>query len=65
MEIYNANQACTNLYSLIDHVATIHEPICVKDKDHKVILISEENYKAIEETLYFLPIQGTHESILL
>ena len=64
MEIYTASQARTKFYTLIDHVATIHEPVCVKGKRHKVILIAEEDYKAIEETLYLLSIQGMRESII-
>ena len=64
MEIYTASQARAGLYNLIDHVATIHAPVCVKGKRHKVILIAEEDYKAIEETLYLLSIQGMRESII-
>lgn len=64
MEIYTASQARAGLYNLIDHVAAIHEPICVKGKRHKVILMAEEDYKAIEETLFLLSIQGMRGSII-
>lgn len=64
MDIYTASDARSKLYRLIDYVAESHEPIYVSGKRNKAVLISEEDYKAIQETLYLLSVPGMRESIL-
>ncbi len=63
MEIYTATQARQEIYKLIDHVAESHQPVYVTGRRHNVVIISEEDYRAIEETLYLLSIPGMKESI--
>lgn len=53
-----------NLYKLIDTVAETHDPIMITGKRHSGVLISEEDYLAIQETLYLQSIPGMTGSLL-
>lgn len=63
MEIYTASQAREKLYKLIDYVAESHDPVYITGRRNKVVIISEEDFKAIQETLYLLSVPGMRESI--
>jgi antitoxin YefM len=52
------------LYKLINKTADSHEPILISGKKANAILISEEDWNAVNETLYLLSIQGLRESIM-
>jgi antitoxin YefM len=59
-----ATEARSNLYRLIDDVALSHRPIRIAGKRHNAILISEDDWQAVQETLYLLNIPGMRESII-
>jgi len=59
----NVTEARAKLYSLINEVSSSHEPIIVTSKHGNAILISEDDWKAIQETMYLLSIPGMRESI--
>lgn len=61
---YTATKARTHLYQLIDQVAVSHKPIHIMAKRGNAVLISEEDWSAIQETLYLLSIPGMRESII-
>ncbi len=63
MKTLSVSRARERLYSLVDEAAESHEPIEIMGKRAKAILISEEDWRAIEETLYLLSIPGMRESI--
>lgn len=63
MEIINATDARQNLYRLIDQAASSHEPIFIKGRKNRAVLISEEDWRSISETLYLDSIPGMRESI--
>jgi len=63
MTIYTATQARSNLYKLIDQVSKSHKPIHISSKNAGAVLISEEDWSAIQETLYLLSMPGMGESI--
>lgn len=63
MTTYTATTARANLYRLIDQVNESHKPIHITNKKQGAVLISEEDWSAIEETLYLLSIPGMAESI--
>ena len=63
MTILNATEARSKLYSLIDETASTHQPIVITGKRGNAVLISEDDWNAIEETLQLLSIQGMRESI--
>jgi prevent-host-death family protein len=63
MTTITASRARSQLYRLLDQAAESHEPITVTGKRHNAVLISEDDWRAIEETLYLLSIPGMRESI--
>ena len=63
MTILNATEARSKLYSLIDETAKTHQPIVITGKRGNAVLVSEEDWNAIEETLHLLSIPGMRESI--
>lgn len=64
MNTINATQARENLYRLLDEVSKSHEPVQITGKRHSAVLVSEEDWRSIQETLYLLSIPGMRESIL-
>ncbi|MBF0253162.1 MAG: type II toxin-antitoxin system Phd/YefM family antitoxin [Candidatus Omnitrophica bacterium] len=63
MTSLTASEARVNLYKLLDSVARSHEPVQIKGKRNDAVLISEDDWRAINETLYLLSIPGMRESI--
>lgn len=63
MTSLSASEARKRLYSLVDEVKESHEPVQIVGKRSSAVLISEEDWKAIEETLYLASIPGMRESI--
>ena len=63
MNILNATEARSKLYALIDEAAASHEPIVITGKRANAVLISEEDWNAISETLYLLSVPGMRASI--
>jgi len=63
MPIITATKARAKLYQLINEAVLSHEPIIITSKRGNVVLISEDDWRAIQETLYLLSIPGMRESI--
>jgi prevent-host-death family protein len=63
MTTLSASEARKRLYNLVDEVKDSHEPVQIVGKRSSAVLISEEDWKAIEETLYLASIPGMRESI--
>jgi len=63
MQTLNASEARANLYRLIDEATESHEPILISGKRGSAVLISSEDWSAIQETLYLLSVPGMRESI--
>ena len=63
MNILKATEARAKLYSLIDEAASSHQPIVITGKRANAVLVSEEDWNAITETLYLLSVPGMRESI--
>jgi len=63
MATLSASKARTNLYRLIDDASSSHEAILITGKRANAVLISEDDWKAIQETIYLLSIPGMRESI--
>lgn len=64
MPTLTVTEARGSLYQLVDSVADTHEPVLITGKRTNTVLISEEDWRAINETLYLLAIPGMRESIL-
>ena len=63
MKSISVTRARANLYKLIDETEKSHLPIQINGKRVNAILVSEEDWRAIEETLYLLSIPKMRESI--
>ncbi|NOY60158.1 MAG: type II toxin-antitoxin system Phd/YefM family antitoxin [Calditrichaeota bacterium] len=63
MKTISITKARSNLYQLIDETASIHEPIQITGKRTNAVLLSEDDWRAIQETLFLLSIPGMRESI--
>ena len=63
MATLTASEARANLYRLIDQTAESHQPILIAGKRTSAVLLSAEDWQAIQETLYLLSIPGMRESI--
>jgi prevent-host-death family protein len=63
MTTLNATEARSKLYSLIDEAAVTHRPILIMGKRGNAVLLSEEDWNAINETLFLLSVPGMRESI--
>lgn len=63
MTTLNVTEARSKLYTLIDETASTHKPIIITGKRSNAVLVSEEDWNAISETMYLLSIKGMRESI--
>ena len=63
MSTLTASEARSNLYRLIDETADSHEPVMITGKRHNPVLVSAEDWAAIQETMYLLSVPGMRESI--
>lgn len=63
MTTLTASAARVSLYQLLDQTAETHEPVQILGKRHDAVLISAEDWRAIQETLYLLSIPKMRESI--
>lgn len=63
MPTVRATQAKSQLRQLMDQTARSHEPIVITGEGTNAVLLSEEDWRAIQETIYLLSIPGMRESI--
>lgn len=63
MTTLNASEARANLYRLMDQAAENHEPVVITGRRVNAVLVAEEDWNAINETLYLLSVPGMRESI--
>lgn len=64
MTTLTATLARAKLYALLDEVTKSHEPIQITGKRNNGILVSEEDWRAIQETLHLVSIPGMKDSII-
>jgi len=63
MQTLTASDARAKLYRLIDETAESHQPIIIAGKRANAVLVSAEDWAAIQETLHLLSVPGMRESI--
>jgi antitoxin YefM len=56
-------QARTKLYQLLDDTFASHEPIQITGKRSNAVLVSEADWRSMQETLYLVSIPGMRDSI--
>jgi antitoxin YefM len=64
MTTLNVTEARANLYKLIDDTLVNHEPVVITGKRGNAVLLAEDDWTAINETLHVLSVPGMRESIL-
>ena len=64
MTVLTTSEARKRLSSLLDEVAESHVPIHIAGKKNSAVLLSEEDWRAIKETLYLDSIPGMRKSII-
>ncbi|MCC5914025.1 MAG: type II toxin-antitoxin system Phd/YefM family antitoxin [Balneolaceae bacterium] len=63
MKTLTATKARKEIYRLIDETTETHEPIQITGKRSNAILVSEEDWRSIQETLYLTSVSGMSDSI--
>jgi len=63
MHVITITEAKNKFYHLIEKVNLSHKPIIITSKKGNAVLISEDDWRAVQETLYLLSIHGMREYI--
>ena len=64
MSQITSTHARQNLYRLIGEVNESHQPVIISGKRGNAVLLSEDDWRSIMETLHLVSIPGMRESIL-
>jgi len=64
MRTINVTKARADLYNLLLETSESHEPIQITGKQTNAVLLAEEDWRAIQETLYLSSFPGMRESII-
>ena len=64
MKVMTATQARANLFKLLDQAGESHQPIQITGRRHNGVLLSQEDFQAIQETLHLLNVPGMKKSLL-
>ena len=64
MRTISATRAREQLYRLLDEVADSCEPVQIQGPRSDAVLVSGDDWRSIQETLYLTSIPGMRESIL-
>ena len=63
MPTITASSARAQIYRLIESAGKSHVPVVITGKKNNAVLISEDDWNSIQETLYLISIPGMRESI--
>lgn len=63
MPTLTVTEARSKLYRLIDETTNSHQPVIITGKRGNAVLVSEEDWQSLQETLYLLSIPGMRKSI--
>ena len=63
MTTITASEARASLYRLIDETTLNHQPVLITGKRHNAVLVSADDWAAIQDTMYLLSVPGMRESI--
>jgi antitoxin YefM len=64
MTTITATEARKQLYKLVDDVSDTHEPVQITGKRGNAVLVGEDDWRAVQETLFLVSIPGMRESVL-
>ena len=63
MNTMNASEAREKLYRLLDETAAAHEQVLITGPRSNAVLLGEDDWNAIQESLHLLSVPGMRESI--
>ena len=63
MDSLSLSEVTPNLDNLIDQITETHQPMMIKGTQNDVVMISKEDWAAIQETIYLNSIPGYIDSI--
>ena len=63
MKVLSASEAKANFQRLINETAESHEPVQIRGTRGNAVLVSEDDWRSIQETLYLLSVPGVGRSI--
>lgn len=64
MQSVNVTSLRKNLYSLLDKTIRFNEPLSVSTKSGKAVIVSEDDYNDLMETLYVSSVPHMREKII-
>lgn len=64
MQTMNATNLRKNLFAILEQAVKYNEPVNISTKDGNAVIISEEDYNSLIETLYLCSIPGMREKIM-
>lgn len=64
MTTITVTEARKKLYNLVDQTAQSHEPIHIASKRGGAVLVSEDDWSSIQESLYLISIPRMRDSII-
>lgn len=64
MNIYTVTEARSKLFSLVEQIQDSHNPVILKGKRANAVMLSQEDYESLQETLYLHSVPGLVQSIL-
>lgn len=64
MKVLNPSQARKDIYNLQKEIIKSHEPVLITGKGGNTIMVSEEDWNAIQETMFLLSVPGMREKII-
>jgi len=63
MPTITVSEARAGLFRLIDEAADSHQPVLITGKQNNAVLICEQDWASIQETLFLLSVSGMREAI--
>ncbi|MDD5401629.1 MAG: type II toxin-antitoxin system Phd/YefM family antitoxin [Sulfurimonas sp.] len=63
IRVMSVSEVRANIYNVMDETAQSHEPVLITGKRNNVVMLSLEDWNAIEETLYLNSIPNLASSI--
>lgn len=63
-KVMSATKARADIFNLIEETAISHEPVVITSKRYNVVMVAQEDWNAIQETLHLLSIPNMRESII-
>ena len=61
--VHTASEARANLYRLIDQVIDSHETVRITGRRGTAVLVSEDDWRALQATLNLVSVPGLRESV--